>query len=109
MAWRKKEGPLDYFAQLVHNITGDVGKIGREAVADVRDKVVLEPWFGRQPPAEQASMSEQLGWSRTEVSIGVQHKDKSDTWNALYKQVRESHGPETARDRERDQDRDYDR
>jgi hypothetical protein len=38
-----------------------------EAVADIRHKLVEEPWFGREvTPDQPASVSDQLGWTKPE-------------------------------------------
>lgn len=74
-----------------------------EAVTDIRQKLVEEPWFGRRVtgPAQghDLTTAEQLGWTQRETP--------SDYWDKLTKGLEAERNQ--IRDREPERDKELDR
>jgi hypothetical protein len=79
-----------------------VAEVGQGAVADIRHKLVEEPWFGRAVTAEPViSLSEQAGWS---VPAGDTPEKR---WNELCDRLAKERSQHVEHDKEREHDPDF--
>ena len=83
-----RKDPVAAFFAKVAEISADVAERGG-GMADIRQKLVEEPWFGRVVTAQrEPGMAEKLGW---DVPAGPGHPQRA-----------QEHDPAVEREQERD-------
>lgn len=94
-----REDPVAAFFAKAAEIAAEVGARGG-GMADIRQKLVEEPWFGRTTAAKyEPGMAEQMGWETPGAEVPA--------WDALCNRLEKERG--TQPEREVEHDRDFDR
>lgn len=93
-----REDPVTAFFARAAEIAAEVGERGG-GLADVRQKLVEEPWFGRAVTAEhEPGMAEKLGWETSKETTPGQ------AWEALCGRLEKERGHQPERAVEHDHD-----
>lgn len=96
-----REDPVAAFFAKAAEVAAEVGQRGG-GLADIRQKLVEEPWFGRATSAQrEPSMAESLGWETPG------ERTPEQAWDALCGQLEKERGhqPERAVEHDHEVDR----
>lgn len=99
MAGKSNDNPVSaFFAQ----VADAAAEISQGAVADIRQKLVEEPWFDRAVTAEaEPGMAERLGWAQP----GGNPPEKA--WNELCDRLAQERGQRAEPDPSHEHDLDH--